>query len=626
MTRRETFLLGLSSLLAPILPARAEEPVTVSHGLTILGTPQLPPDFRYFPYVNPNAPKGGELTVAAVGAFDSFNPFILRGTAGEGVVGPWIILPGGSEAGSSVGHVWESLLVPSANEIATGYCHIAKTVETPADRLWVAFNLRPEARFSDGHPLTAEDVVWTFQTLLAKGRPSFAVQMTQVKDVVAESPTRVVYHLKSNTNRALPLTLAGLPVLPKHWFQGRDFTEPLRDTPLGSGPYRVTAFSLGRSITYELDPNWWARDLPTARGTNNFGKINVEYFRESAVAIEAFKAGSIDLRSENIAKRWATGYDFPAVKQGLVIKETVRHHLPTGMQGWSMNLRRPIFQDARVRQAIAWAYDFEWANKNLFYGAYSRTTSYFSNSDLASSGLPNPDELKLLEPFRSQLPPELFTQPFTLPVTDGSGNNRKELLTSFKLLEQADWRVKNMQLVNPKGESMSFSIVLPDPSFERVAIPYAETLKHLGISVQVRTVDPAQFQHMADNFEIDMTMWIYAQGDVPGIELLDYWSCKAATTTGSTNLPGICSPVIDALIEKVITAPDRPTLRTAARALDRVLLWGWYMVPGWDSDTFHVAFWNRFDQPDIPIREGVNFDCWWVDAVKAAKTDAARRA
>lgn len=629
--RRDTLLLGLGAVLsAPFargaIGAGTDQAVTVSNGLTVLGKPQLPANFPYFPYVNPEAPKGGTVTLSAVGSFDSFNPFILRGTAGEGMVGPWVILPGGSEGGSTIGHVWESLLVPSADEIATGYGHVCSTVETPADGMWVAFNLRPEARFSDGQPLTSDDVVWTFQTLLAKGRPSFPVQMADVKEVVAEGPHRVIYRLKSNTNRALPLVLGGLPVLPKHWFGDRAFDEPLRDPPIGSGPYRITAASLGRSITYELDPNWWAKDLPTARGTNNFGTVYVEYYRETSVAMEAFKAGQVDLRSENIAKRWATDYDFPAVKQGLVIKQDIRHHLPTGMQGWSMNARRPMFQDVRIRQAIAWAYDFEWANKNLFYNQYTRSTSYFSNSDLASSGLPGDDELKLLEPFRAQLPPELFTQPFTLPVTDGSGNDRKQLMTSFKLMEGAGWSVKNMQMVNAKGEQMRFTILLPDPSYERLSLPYAETLKHLGIAVDVRTVDPAQYQHLADDFDVDMTLWIYAQGDVPGNELNDYWSCAAAKLTGSMNLPGICSPVVDALIQKVVTAPDRLTLRTAARALDRVLLWGWWMVPGWSSNTFHIAEWNRFGFPNKPIREGVNFDCWWVDAALAAKTDAARRA
>ncbi len=616
-----SLITGVSSVAAG-----AEQGVTTSNAIAVLSTPALPPDFPYFPFVNPNAPKGGQVTLGAVGSFDSFNPFILRGTAVEGMVDPWVAMPGGSEPGSTIGHVWESLMTPSANEIATAYCHICKTVEMPADHMWLAFNLRPEARFSDGQPITAEDVAWTFRTLLAEGRPSFRIQMADVKDVTVESPERVVYHFKSNDNRILPLVLGELSVLPEHWFKGRDFSEPLHDPPIGSGPYRIADFSMDRSITYQRDPNWWARDLPTSIGTNNFDTVRIEYYRESAIAMEAFKAGSIDLRAENIAKRWATAYDFPAVHEGLVTLADIRHHLPTGMEGWAMNTRRPMFSNPLVRQAISWVYDFQWANKNLFYDQYTRTTSYFSNSDLASSGLPKADELKLLNPFREELPPELFTKPFTLPVTDGSGNDRPELMEALKLLGQAGWRVKDMKLENPAGEQMRFAILLPDPSYERVAIPYAETLKHLGIDVTVRTVDPAQYQHLTDDFDYDMTLMVYPQSDVPGNELRDYFSCPAAKAQGSMNLPGICDPAVDALVGDVITAPDRPHLQTAARALDRVLLWRWYVVPGWGSTSFHIAYWNRFGQPGKPIREGFDFDTWWVEAAKAATTDAARKA
>ena len=606
--------------------ARADQSVTTSNGLTILGTPALPADFPYFPYVNPNAPKGGEVTLGAIGSFDSFNPFILRGTSAAGMVDPWVGMPGGSEAGSTVGHVWESIMTPSADEIATAYCHICKTIELPADRMWMAFDLRPEARFSDGVPLTAADVAWTYRTLLAKGRPSFRIQMADVADVTVESPTRVVFHFKPNENRALPLIIGELPVLPEHWFKDRDFAEPLHEAPVGSGPYRIAGSSLGRSITYQRNPDWWARELPTARGTNNFDTVRIEYYRESSIAMEAFKAGQIDLRSENIAKRWATGYDFPAVGKGLVIRDDLRHHLPTGMQGWAMNTRRPVFSNPLVRHAMAEAYDFQWANKNLFYGAYTRTLSYFSNSDLASLGLPSGDELALLEPFRKELPTALFTQPFTLPVTDGSGNNRPELLKALKLLEQAGWRVKDMRLVNPAGEQMSFTILLPDPSYERVALPYAQTLKHLGINVQVRTVDPAQYQHLTDDFDFDMVLQVYPEGDIPGNGLRDYFSCASAKAEGSMNVAGVCDPAVNSLIDKVINAPDRAHLQTAARALDRVLLWRWYLVPGWGSQSFHIAYWDRFGRPEKPIREGFNFDRWWVDPGKASATDTARKA
>jgi len=625
--RRRPLLASLLSL--PALRAEAAEPaqpVTRSHAFAVLGKPALPPDFPYFPYVNPDAPKGGTVTLASIGTFDSFNPFILRGTADNDTVGPWVALAGGTGAGSSVGHVWETLLTPSADEGAVGYGHLAQVIETPADRMWVAFELRPEAKFSDGTPVTAQDVAWTYRTLLTQGSPGFAIQMSDVKDVVVESPRRVVFHFKSNTNRQLPLILGGLSILPEHWFKGRDFTRPLQAAPIGSGPYRITHFELGRSVTFERDPGWWAARMPTGIGTNNFGRVQEEYYRDSTVAMEAFKAGSVDVRSENISKNWATAYGFPAVAKGLVIKGDFHHHLPTGIQGLAMNTRRPVFSNALVRQAVGWAFDFEWTNKNLFYGAYTRTKSYFSDSDLASSGIPHGAELALLEPWRSELPPALFTQPFTMPVTDGSGNNLKELIFALKLMEQAGWKVKERRLVNASGEQMRFTILVEDPSLERVVLPYSQNLRKLGIDAQVRTVDPAQFQHLTDDFNFDMIFQIYPEGDVPGPELRDYWSSAAAKVQGSMNTPGISDPAVDALIEKVIAAPDLPSLQAAAHALDRVLLWRWYMVPNWENLVFHVAYWDRFGHPDKPIREGFNFDLWWVDAKKAAATDAARQA
>jgi microcin C transport system substrate-binding protein len=616
--------LALAVLALPPLPGRADPAVSTSYAVSILGRPALPAGFAHFPYVNPDAPKGGEVRLAAVGSYDSFNPFILRGRSVAGLVGAWVILPGGSGSGASIGHVWESLLATSADEVATGYCHLCRSVETPADGSWIAFTLRPEARFSDGVPVTAEDVAWTFRTLIAQGSPAFRLELAAVASVEAQERDRVVFRFKPGRDRKLPLILGELPILPEHFFKGRDFTQPLTVAPVGSGPYRVESFEMGRSVTFARDPNWWARDLPTARGTNNFGRVRVDYYRDASVALEAFKAGQADLRAENISKNWARAYDFAAVKNGQVIKTDIRHHLPTGMQAWVMNTRRPVFHDRLVRQAIAEAYDFEWANRNLFFDSYKRTLSYFDNSDLAASGLPGPDELALLEPFRAELPPEVFTKPFSLPVTDGSGHNREQLMDAMRLLEKAGWRVRDMKLVDARGQPMRFTILLDDPSFERVALPYVQTLKHLGIAVDVRTVDPAQFQHLTDDFDFDMTMMVFPQSDLPGSGLADDFSCAAAKEAGSNNIAGVCDPAVDALIAKVLAAPDRDSLRAATRALDRVLLWRWYVVPAWGNQVFHVAYWDRFGQPGLPLRAGVDFDTWWVDAAKARATDAAR--
>jgi microcin C transport system substrate-binding protein len=618
-------LITLLLLVVLSAGANAQSQVTPKHGFTVLGDPALPADFTAFPYVNVNAPKGGEVHLAEIGTFDSFNPFILRGTPELHGVTPWLVLPGGSGSGSTVGHVWETLLTPSANEIATGYGHLAQSIEVPPDKSWVAFNLRPEAKFSDGVPVMAEDVAWTFRTLMEQGRPSIRVQFADVKDVVVEGPRRVRFNFKTTQNRELPLVVGGLPVLPKHFFEGRDFTKPLTDAPVGSGPYRITNFELGRSVTFTRDPNWWAADMPTGRGTNNFDRVRYEYFRDMTVAMEAFKAGKVDIRSENVAKNWATAYDFPAVINGLVIRREYRHELPTGIQGYAMNTRRAMFADPRVRQAVTWAFDFEWTNKNLFYSAYARTLSYFSNTELAATGLPSAPELKLLSPYHDSLPEGLLSRPFALPVTDGSGNNREQLREALDLLREAGWEVKDRKLVDASGQPAGFTILLDDPSLERVALPYVQNLRKLGFDVKVRTVDPAQFQHLTDDFDFDMTMMIYPGADIPGSELRDYWSCAGAKSTGSFNLPGICDPAIDAMIQKVISAEDRDTLRTAGRALDRLLLWNWYMVPNWHSQDFHIAFWDRFGDPDIPIREGINFDSWWIDQEKAARNDEARR-
>jgi len=578
------------------------------HGISLLGEPALPPDFTHFPWVNPDAPKGGEVTLSAIGTFDSFNPFIVRG-----------------RAAAESARVYDTLMVRNADEAETEYCHLAASIDIPADRMGVSFDLRPEARFNDGSPVTAEDVVWTFDTLRSKGRPNYRQYYADVTDAVAETPRRVTFHFRSNTNRELPMILGELPVLPKHWWAGRDFDHPLTDPPLGSGPYRIGRFEFGRTLTLERVPDWWGRDLPTAKGLDNFDRIHTEYFRDGTVAMEAFKAGQIDFRSENVAKEWATAYDFPAVQKGLVRKEQIRHRLPTGMQGWAMNTRRTLFRDRRVREALALAFDFEWANANLFYGAYTRTESYFSNSDLASSGVPEGAERTLLETWRDKLPPELFTTPFRLPVTDGSGNNREQLRHALALLHEAGWEVKDRKLADAQGNPFSFEILLDEPSFERVALPYRQWLARLGIEANVRTVDAAQYQRRLDTYDYDMVMAVIPQSDSPGNEQMGFWTCPAAGLEGGDNLMGVCDPVVDALVPLVVDAPDHAHLVTATHALDRVLLWGWYVVPNWHLQSVRIAYWDRFGRPDKPVRPGEVFESWWIDPAKSASIEAARR-
>jgi microcin C transport system substrate-binding protein len=589
-------------------PAQAAEAPLRTYGVSLLGAPSLPPDFKFFPFVNPDAPKGGDISLSAVGTFDSFNPFIVRGTPA-----------------SDVFRVWDTLTKANADEAETEYGLLAQVIELPADGMGVAFELRPEAKFNDGSPVTAEDVAWTFETLREKGRPFYRQYYADVTSVTVEGPRRVVFHFKSALNRELPLILGQMAVLPKHWWVGRDFDKPLTDPPLGSGPYRVGHFEFGRSLSLDRVPDVWSKDLPVMRGLANFNTRRTEYFRDGTVALEAFKAGQIDFREENIAKEWATAYDFPAVQKGLVKKELLKHRLPTGMQGFGMNTRRQLFKDVRVRHALALVFDFEWANANLFYGSYTRTKSYFSNSDLASSGIPEGEELALLNKYRDQLPPDLFTKPFQLPVTDGSGNNREELRGALALLEQAGWKVHDRKLVDADGQPFSFEILLDQPTFERVALPYVQWLSRLGVEARVRTVDPAQFQRLIDTYDYDMIVVAIDQSESPGNEQAGYWGCDSVKPEGGYNLMGVCSAVIDDLVHQVVSAPDRAHLVTASHALDRVLLSGWYVVPHWYLQSVRVAYWDRFGRPDKPVRTGLALDSWWLDPARAAATDAARQ-
>ena len=600
-------LMLLAGLVAGDVGAASAQ--TRTYGLSLLQPLALPADFKSFPYVNPNAPKGGEVALSEVGTFDSFNPFIVRGTAA-----------------GDVSRVWDTLLRADVDEAEAAYGHLAKTIELPDDHMGVAFELRPEAHFNDGTPVTAGDVAWTLETLRAQGRPFYREYYADVSDVTVESPTRVVFHFKSAKNRELPLILGQMPVLPKHWWEGRDFSRPLTDPPLGSGPYRIDHFEFGRTLALARVKDWWAGNLPTAVGLDNFDVRRTEYFRDATVALEAFKAGQIDYRTENVAKDWATAYDFPAMQKGLVKKELIRHHLPTGMQGYAMNTRRPLFNDVRVRHALALAFDFEWENANLFYGAYTRTESYFSNSELASSGVPDGDELALLEKYADQLPPALFKQPFKLPVTDGSGNNRDELRRALALLGEAGWKVVDQKLVDASGTQMSFEILLDAPAFERVSLPYVQWLARLGVDARVRTVDSAQYQRLTDSYDFDMTIVSMGESESPGNEQTGYWTCDAAKQNGGDNVMGICNPVVDSLVNLVVNAPDRNHLVAATRALDRVLLWNWYVVPQWHLQSVRIAYWDRFGRPSQPVRTGVVFDSWWIDPARAAAIDTARGA
>jgi microcin C transport system substrate-binding protein len=616
MLRRD--LLSLSAALG-LAPAglRAATPAGGSaapgeairtHALSLLGQPELPADFRHFPYVNPDAPKGGEIALTALGSFDSFNPYIIRGSAAVGAT-----------------LLYDTLLKESTDEASTEYPYLAQWIDLPADRMAVSFELNPAARWHDGRPVTAADVVWTFNTLRQNGRPFYRSYYGDVTEVVAESERRVTFRFRGNENRELALILGQMPVLPAHWWASRDFTRPLLEPPLGSGPYRIERFDAGRSIVYRRVADWWAKDIPSCRGTQNFDAYRYEYFRDTTVALEAFKAGQIDFRTENVARDWATAYDFPARRRGLVKLDEIRHELPTGMQAWAVNLRRPIFQDARVRRALIELFDFEWMNANIFFGAYARTSSYFSNSELASSGLPTGKELAILERFRGRVPDPVFTEEYRLPVTDGSGNNRDGLRRALGLLQQAGWRVQDRRLVNAQGQRFEFEILIQGPTFERIALPYVQALERVGMGVRVRSVDPAQYQTRIDAFDYDMTVDSMGQSLSPGNEQRDYFTCEKAREQGSQNVAGICDPAIDELVELVVNAPDREELIARTRALDRVLLHHNFVVPHWHSRTFRLAFWDKFGRPERNPKYGLGLDTWWIDTGRERALTEARR-
>lgn len=600
----------LGSLFVAVLTATAmlagsvayAQDVKPRHGVAMHGEPKYGPDFKHFDYVNPNAPKGGNLRLHALQTFSTFNPFVLKGDTAVGL-----------------NDVFETLMVGPEDEAFTEYGLLAESIEMPEDRSWVAFTLRKEARWHDGKPVTVEDVLWSLETLKTKGRPFYRFYYRDVTKAEKIGERKVKFTFGKSINRELPLIMGQLTVLPKHYWEGRDFEATTLDPPLGSGPYKIKSFEPGRSITYERVKDYWGENIPVNVGRHNVDEIRYDYYRDATVALEAFKAGDYDFRMENTSKVWATGYDSPAFKDGLYKKEDIRHQNSTGMQGFIFNTRRDFFKDPRVRQALAYAFDFEWTNKTLFYGQYARTSSYFSNSELASTGLPSPEELKILNPFKDKLPPEVFTQTYQPPSNDGSGRIRKQLRTALKLLREAGWTIKDKKLVNGKtGRPFEFEILLISPAFERIVLPFAKNLERLGIKASVRTVDTAQYRKRTEEYDFDMVVSGFGQSLSPGNEQRDYWGSDAATRPGSRNLIGIQDPVIDRLIELVVSAPDRDSLIIRTRALDRVLLWNHFVIPQWHTRDFRVAYWDKFGRPDKTPAYGIGFDAWWVDQQKAA--------
>lgn len=578
------------------------------HGSSLFGDIKYPADFTHFDYVNPVAPRGGTFRQSAIGTFDTLNPFNIKGSPA---------------AGSAL--IYDSLMTTAMDEPSTEYGQIAEAMKYPDDYSSVSFRLRPEARWHDGQPITVDDVIWSFETL-KKTHPFYNAYYRNVVSAEKSGENEVTFTFDQTGNRELPQITGQLYVLPKHYWEGtdangnpRDFAASTLEPPLGSGPYRIKDVKPGRSISYERVPDYWGADLPVNAGQNNFDEMRYEYFRDQTIALEAFKADQFDFRSENSAKRWATGYDFPALKRGDVVLEEFTTKNAEPMQGFVFNLRREKFQDPRVRQAFNYAFDFEWLNANIFYDQYKRTGSYFENSELAATGLPEGKELEILEKVRDQVPPEVFTEEYENPVGGDSRQTRKNLREATKLLKEAGWEIRTGVLVNSEtGEPFTVEFLNDQPDSERILSPYIQNLQKLGIKATIRTVDTSQYRNRMDNFDYDMTTSMFAQSLSPGNEQRDFWGSAAADAPASRNVIGIKNPAVDALIDEIIYAMDRETLVAAARSLDRVLLWNHYVVPEFYTASIRTARWNRFGLPEVQPAYGLSPSVWWWDAEKAA--------
>jgi microcin C transport system substrate-binding protein len=621
LTRR-TFLQAASGLL--IAPSAANSNTTAEHangprqwrhGLSLFGDLKYPPHFPNFDYVNPHAPKAGAVRQAASGTFDNFN-MAVDGRKGVLVVG--------------IDLIYETLLTSSLDEVSSAYGLLAGAVSHPPDFSSVTYRLRPAAKWHDGSPITPEDVVFSFNAF-KKHSPRLAAYYRHVMNAEVTGPQDVTFLFDAAGNRELPQIVGQLTVLPKHWWLAVDGSGKRRkigdttlEVPLGSGPYRIKSFDAGRSIIYQRFDDYWGRNLNVRVGQSNFDELRFDYYRDTAVEFEAFKAGAFDWRTENVARNWATGYDFPAVSQKHVVLEEFPIRNVGIMQAFAFNTRRGKFADPRLRRAFNFAFDYETVNQDIFFGQYTRIASYFQGTELACSGLPEGKELDILSPLRDEIPNEVFTTAYWNPVGGSPATDRKNLLEAMKLLEAAGFTVRDLKLVDIKsGEQLKVEFLLADPTYERFVLFYQDSLARLGIDVSVRTVDSVQYENRLRNFDFDIVVTSWEESLTPGNELRDYWGSRAAATPGSRNLVGIADKAIDQLIDRIVYAADRAEQVAATRALDRVLLWHHYVVPQWSFNKVRTARWNRFVRPSVMPTYGMSAfpDIWWWDEQSVATTD-----
>lgn len=593
-------LIGLLSFFFAV-PAFAQ----AASSLTLHGEGKYKPGFTHFDYVNPDAPKGGTLRLHAIGTYDSLNPFIVKGSPA----------PGMTFAGQSL--LYDSLMEQSYDEPFSMYCLLCETVERAPDNASITFNLNPAAKWHDGVPITADDVVWTFNRLMEKGAPFFKAYYGDVADVKAESAQRVTFTFKTKENAELPLIIGQMTVLPKHFWNRPEnkFEETSLTPPLGSGAYKVGKIAAGKSIEYIRVPDYWGQNLGVNKGRFNFDRITYDFYRDGNVALEAFLAGEYDAREENTAKLWAESYNVPQVADGRITKAEIPHQRPAGMQGFAFNTRRPVFADPKVREALAYAFDFEWSNKQFAFGAYKRSRSYFSNSELAATGLPAGKELEILERFRGQIPEQVFTAEYNPPQTDGSGNARENLRRAAQILDEAGYTLGPDKIRSKNGQRLEFTIVDANPMFERWVQPFIQNLQRIGVKANYRVVDSAQYQNLMNEYDFDMTIASFGQSDSPGNEQRDFWSTAKADMPGARNVIGVKNPAIDAIIEELIKAQTREDLVAYCRALDRVLQWNFYTIPQWHTNNWRLAWANTLEKPAklSGLTPGIA-DTWWSKA------------
>ncbi|MEZ8021048.1 extracellular solute-binding protein [Vibrio splendidus] len=622
-SQRTQFFRSSLKSCAVMLPLIALQP-SVTHAsdtestpaVTVIETTQLvgfgeakyPADFTHFDYVNPDAPKQGKVTYGSIGTYDSFNRFGSRGVAA-----------------SYTGEIYDTLMFSPSDEIDAYYPLIASKVRYASDFSWMEIEINPNAKFQDGKPITAHDVAFTFEKFSKEGVPQYRVYYKEIESVTAVSDSVVRIEMNKPNREKLFSFAQSTRVLPKHFWKDRKLSEPLSEPPVGSGPYKIISYKSGQSVTYGLDENYWAADLPVNVGRNNFKQVQYDYYRDDTVMLEAFKAGEFDLRTENSAKFWANSYTGANFDKGYIIKEEINHEKPETTQGFVFNIQSPVFSDPKVREALTYAMDFEWMNKNMFYGQYKRTRSYFQNTDYEAKGLPSEAEVELLSQYKDQIPPRVFTEEFQPSVTDGSGRIRSQMRTAFKLLKEAGWVLKDKVMTNEKtGKRMSFELLIYSPTTERIATPVQKNLKRMGIEMKIRTIDTTQYIKRLRDRDFDMVSSSFSANPYPSPNLMIVWNSNYIDSTYNT--AGVMDPVVDALTEEIARNQQHPEkLLTLGRSLDRVLQWNFYNIPQWHVGEYRVAMWDKFERPDVLPKYDLGIDTWWISEEKAALLPEKRR-